>query len=92
MNYTKLYNDLEEMVGINEEGKEFTVIFIKKNGQKRTMKCRLTQAAENLVYGYLPVYEESPKNVNLNTLISLECEGVTYTINREKSEWTKCNG
>lgn len=87
MNYQKLHEDLAKMVGI--EDKSFNAKFIKKDGTGRIMTCHLT-TGENLPFGYLTVLENGlPKSVNLNTLVSLEIEGVVYAIN--KGEWVKEN-
>jgi hypothetical protein len=83
MNYFKLYEDLEEMV----KDEVFHVTFIKKDKSKRVMTCNLTKAAENLVNGFLPVYDqvnEGHRFVNLNTLIELRIEEKVYEIKEDQ--------
>lgn len=85
MDYVTLREKLVEMVG--EEGEEFEVIFTKKNGSLRRMRCELALGTEQLHRGYIKVLDldkQAYRNVNLNTLIALKFKGIKYTIKENK--------
>lgn len=76
-------------IAIAQEGKIFTVQFIKKDGSERTLTGRLG-VTKHLVGGentvahkpeYLTVYDMQKgdyRNVNLDTVMSLRCNGKEY--------------
>jgi hypothetical protein len=71
----------------------FSVTFVKKNGEKRTMNCRLgvkkhlkggQKSYDDANYNYLTVYDLKKKGyrtVNLDTLISVKANGGVMNVN-----------
>lgn len=81
--------DILRAIALSQEGKIFTVVFTKKNGEERTLVGRLgvtkhLKGGENTVAEYeqyLTVFDmqkQAYRNVNLDTVKSLRCNGVDY--------------
>jgi len=72
------------------KGQIFSAVFIKKNGDVRTMTCRLKVTKHlkggELAYdaesrGLLPVFDmnkQAYRTINVNTLVSLTINGQSY--------------
>ena len=76
-------------IALAQEGKIFTVVFTKKDGTERTLVGRLgvtkhLKGGENTVTAYeqyLTVFDmqkQQYRNVNLDTVKSLRCNGLDY--------------
>jgi len=90
----KTLNKLEAYVKIlDTKGKIFTAEFIKKDGSLRVMNCRLgvTKGVNGKGMSYkplqrllMPVFDMQKKEfrmINLNTMYSLQTNGVKYRVN-----------
>lgn len=67
----------------NSGGKFITVIFTKRNGEKRTMNCRKIAGNAITSLGYLKVVEtktKTIKNVNTRRLLGLKMNKQQYNI------------
>lgn len=90
-------NKLEAYMKIRgTNGQIFTARFIKKDGTRRSMNCRLGVASEVTGKGMsynplqkllLPVYDMQSREyrmINLNTMYSVVIDGVQYSVKERK--------
>ena len=83
---------LNEIVELTKNGNIFSAVFIKKNGERREMVCRLGVKKHlkggQLAYdaksrNLLPVFDmqkEGYRMINVNTLVQLKINGKTYNL------------
>jgi hypothetical protein len=83
---------LNEIVELTKNGNIFSAVFIKKNGERREMVCRLGVKKHlkggSLAYdakgrNLLPVFDmqkEGYRMININTLVQLKINGKTYKL------------
>jgi len=83
---------LNEIVELTKNGNIFSAVFIKKNGERREMVCRLGVKKHlkggQLAYdakgrNLLPVFDmqkEGYRMINVNTLVQLKINGKTYKL------------
>ena len=83
---------LNEIVELTKNGNIFSAVFIKKNGERREMVCRLGVKKHlkggQLAYdakgrNLLPVFDmqkEGYRMININTLVQLKINGKTYNL------------
>ena len=95
-------NKLEAYVKILATGgKLFTARFIKKDGTRRSMNCRLGVkrylTGEGMSYNplqklLLPVFDMQVlgyRNINLNTMYSLIIDGIQYSVKEKQTKNVK---
>ncbi|OUW96257.1 MAG: hypothetical protein CBD97_01640 [Pelagibacteraceae bacterium TMED237] len=76
-------------------GKIFSAVFIKKDGERRLMNCRLNvkkyvkgvgrkfKPSDKGLIGVFDLQKDQHRFINLNTLESLKINGVEYNIKNE---------
>ena len=79
-------------------GKIFSAVFTKKDGEKRLMNCRLKvkkyvkgvgrkfKPGDKGLVGVFDVKKDQHRFINLHTLESLKISGVEYIITKQKGE------
>lgn len=73
---------------MNAKGQFFTVVFTKKDGSDRTINCQYLKDQKELQIGYVKVKDlakmktskDCIRNVNLQTLKSMNIGGKTYKV------------
>ena len=80
----------------NTNGKIFSAVFTKKDGEKRLMNCRLKvkkyvkgvgrkfDPSDKGLIGVFDLQKDQHRFINLNTLESLKIQGVEYLITNNK--------
>ena len=77
-------------------GKIFSAVFIKKDGEKRKMNCRRGVAKyvkgvglkfkpeEHNLLGVFDMHKKAYRFINLETLIQIKMNGITFKVKKEK--------